>query len=352
MHALEGGHVSETLVQADSLSRNFPIRKGILGRPHDVWAVNDVDIVVKRGEILGVVGESGCGKSTLGRLLLGLLRPSAGSVQFDGEDISKIHGSARRKICRRMQMIFQDPYASLDPRRSIGAQVADGLRVHAVVPAREVNAEVGRLLEHVGLDPMIAKRRPHEFSGGQRQRIAVARALATRPDFIVADEPVSALDVSIQAQVVNLLADLRSELGLALMFISHDLHVVRHLCDRLVVMYLGRVVEEGPAREVFADPGHPYTVALLGAAPSMRGKEALQRPILKGDLPSPANPPSGCAFRTRCPLASQECAQAVPALTPYGSQRRVACIKAKPGAAKGAGMAASPASSLPSHQHQ
>ena len=316
------------LIEARALSRNFPTRKGIFGRPQDVWAVNAVDLQIHRGEAVGVVGESGCGKSTLGRLMLGLLSPSKGAAVFDGRDLSSVAGRERRKLRRRMQMIFQDPYGSLDPRRAVGAQIADGLRTHDILPRNEIPDEVRRLLDQVGLDAAAAARRPHEFSGGQRQRIAVARALSTRPDFIVADEPVSALDVSIQAQVVNLLADLRARLDLAMLFISHDLHVVRHLSDRLVVMYLGRVVEEGPSAEVFSSPAHPYTRALLDATPSMTRGQLARRPVLQGDLPSPANPPSGCAFRTRCPIASIECAQAVPELAPYGSTRRVACIKA------------------------
>lgn len=315
------------LIETQALSRNFPMSMGWLGRQQDVWAVNSVEMNVARGEAVGVVGESGCGKSTLGRLMLGLLKPSAGSVTFEGRDLATVKGAERRRMRRRMQMIFQDPFGSLDPRRSIGAQIADGLSTHAILPARQGGGEVNQLLNQVGLDPATAARRPHEFSGGQRQRIAVARALSTRPDFIVADEPVSALDVSIQAQVVNLLADLRSELDLAMLFISHDLHVVRHLCNRLVVMYLGRVVEEGPSDQVFAAPAHPYTRALLEATPSMTSAKR-ERHILQGDLPSPSNPPSGCAFRTRCPIASPECAQAVPTLKAHGPNWRVACIKA------------------------
>lgn len=318
--------MSVPLVEARAVSRNFPFRKGWLGRKQDVWAVNTVDLEIMRGEAVGLVGESGCGKSTLGRLMLGLLQPSAGAVRFDGQDLSRVHGSVCRKMRRRMQMIFQDPFGSLDPRRSVRAQITDGLYTHNIVPKAEIGAEVGRLLSQVGLDAEAGLRRPHEFSGGQRQRIAVARALSTRPDFIVADEPVSALDVSIQAQVVNLLADLRSELSLALLFISHDLHVVRHLCDRLVVMYLGRVVEEGPADQIFSAPAHPYTRALLEATPSITS--SAKRFILQGDLPSPANPPSGCAFRTRCSLAGPECAKRVPPLMRNGPHRRLACIKA------------------------
>ena len=263
--------------------------------------------------------------------MLGLEMPSTGTVTFDGRDLAAMGGAERRRLARRTQMVFQDPFGSLDPRRSVGAQIADGLRTHDVVPAGEIRSEVARLTELVGLSPAAASRRPHEFSGGQRQRIAVARALATRPDFIVADEPVSALDVSIQAQVVNLLIDLRHDLDLAMMFISHDLHVVRHLCTRIAVMYLGRIVEEGPAERVFGTPAHPYTRALLAATPSLHPRAAADgERVLPGELPSPANPPSGCAFRTRCPIAEDACAAAVPELSPQGPGWRAACIKAGP----------------------
>ncbi len=318
------------LIETQELSRNFPTRKGLLGKAHDVWAVNKVDLGVRRGEAVGVVGESGCGKSTLGRLMLGLLDPSAGSIRFDGQDLSAVTGRARRQIRRRMQMIFQDPYGSLDPRRTIGAQVADGLRVHNIVPAAEVRSEVARLLDHVGLDQASAGRRPHEFSGGQRQRIAVARALATRAR--ASSSPTSRSPRSTcrsRRRSSICWSDLRGELDLAMLFISHDLHVVRHLCSRLIVMYLGRVVEEGPAKEIFEAPAPPvHRGALLEATPSMKSGRMTSKPILQGDLPSPANPPSGCAFRTRCPLASTECAEAVPPLAPFGPTRRVACIKA------------------------
>lgn len=316
------------LVEARSLARNFPTRHGLFGHSHDVWAVRDVSLSIARGETVGIVGESGCGKSTLGRMLMGLDRPTTGQVTFDGRDLAALSGGEQRQLSRRMQMVFQDPFGSLDPRRTIGAQVADGLHTHRIVPRSEVGAEVARLLEQVGLPAAAAARRPHEFSGGQRQRIAVARALSTRPDFIVADEPVSALDVSIQAQVVNLLMDLRRDLDLAMLFISHDLHVVRHLCTRIVVMYLGRIVEEGPAEQVFGTPAHPYTRALLAATPSLHPRPDDGTTILPGELPSPANPPSGCPFRTRCPLAEPACAEAVPPLSPVDEGWKAACIKA------------------------
>ncbi|WP_306132260.1 ABC transporter ATP-binding protein [Roseivivax marinus] len=319
------------LVQAVSLGRNYPQRQGLFGTARAMWAVRDVSLDISAGETVGIVGESGCGKSTLGRMMLGLEDPTTGHVRFDGQDIATLQGATRRKLARRMQMVFQDPFGSLDPRRTVGAQIADGLRTHDIVPASEVGAEVTRLIEQVGLPAEAAKRRPHEFSGGQRQRIAVARALATRPDFIVADEPVSALDVSIQAQVVNLLMDLRRDLNLAMLFISHDLHVVRHLCDRIAVMYLGRIVEIGPAEQVFGTPAHPYTRALLAATPSLDPtRTADEDRILPGELPSPSNPPSGCPFRTRCPLAEEACAAEVPPLTPMAPGWRAACIKAGP----------------------
>ncbi|PZX17164.1 peptide/nickel transport system ATP-binding protein/oligopeptide transport system ATP-binding protein [Palleronia aestuarii] len=320
-----------SLIEAHGLGRNYPMRQGLLGRQKDVWAVRDVSLNMVRGESVGVVGESGCGKSTLGRMMMGLEDPSIGSVRFDGRDIAGLRGAERRRLARRMQMVFQDPFGSLDPRRSVGAQIADGLRIHKIVPAREIADETTRLIEQVGLSSAAMTRRPHEFSGGQRQRIAVARALATRPDFIVADEPISALDVSIQAQVVNLLIDLRRDLDLAILFISHDLHIVRHFCDRIVVMYLGRIVEEGPAEQVFGTPAHPYTRALLAATPSLHPRpDATGDRILSGELPSPSNPPSGCAFRKRCPIAEPACAKAVPPLEAVEGGWRAACIKAGP----------------------
>ncbi|WP_102224581.1 ABC transporter ATP-binding protein [Acidimangrovimonas sediminis] len=323
------------IVEVQNLARNYPIRQGWVGARRDVWALAGVDLAIAPGETVGVVGESGCGKSTLGRLILGLDRPSRGTVTFEGRDLAEIRGGARRALRKKMQLVFQDPFGSLDPRRAVGAQIADGLRNHHVVPAAETGREVARLLELVGLDAGAAARRPHEFSGGQRQRIAVARALAPRPDFIVADEPVSALDVSIQAQIVNLLADLRADLNLAMLFISHDLHVVRHLSSRLIVMYLGRVVEEGPAAAIFAAPRHPYTAALMAATPALGSRPDGRAPALGGELPSPANPPSGCAFRTRCPFAVEACAGGVPPLSVVARGHRAACIRSEDIAAMG-----------------
>ncbi|NMJ40717.1 ATP-binding cassette domain-containing protein [Roseomonas sp. JC162] len=319
----------DALVRGEGITRAFHRRGGLFSRGTPMLALRGIDIAVNRGEAVGVVGESGCGKSTLGRVMLRLLPLTDGRVLFEGEDLATLPAARLRALRRRMQLVFQDPYGSLDPRRTVGAQIADGMVIHGLATGTEAADRVAALLRQVGLDPDHAKRLPHEFSGGQRQRIAVARALSTQPDFIVADEPVSALDVSIQAQVVNLLADLRAELGLALMFISHDLHVVRHLCDRVVVMYLGRVMEEGSAAEIFRAPAHPYTRALLAATPSLRHRGAAAAP-LAGEVPSIARPPSGCVFRTRCAFAQPRCAEAVPTLEPLpgAGARRIACHRA------------------------
>ncbi len=315
------------LVEAEGLSKSFAAR-ALFRRGRTVQAVRRVDIAVARGEAVGLVGESGSGKSTLGRLLLGLQPATEGAVRFDGHRLDRASGAEWRRLRRRMQIVFQDPFGSLDPRRRVGAQIADGFAVHRLAPAAERPARVSELLRQVGLDPAHAQRFPHEFSGGQRQRIGIARALATGPDFLVADEPVSALDVSIQAQVVALLDGLRRRLGLSLLFISHDLPVVRHLCDRVVVMYLGRVMEEGPVEAVFRAPAHPYTRALLSATPRLDPALRAERILLRGEPPSPSDPPSGCVFRTRCAHAAAACAETVPDLRPFGGERRVACIRA------------------------
>ena len=315
------------LVAAQNVSRSFAGRAGWLARKREIKAVREVDLVVGRGEAVGVVGESGCGKSTLGRMLLHLLPPSSGRVFFDGRALDELPPATRRGLRARMQMIFQDPYGSLDPRRPAGDQIADGILIHKLADRATAQARVAELLRRVGLDPAHAGRLPHEFSGGQRQRIAIARALATEPDFVVADEPVSALDVSVQAQIIALMAELRSAFGLALLFISHDLHVVRHLCERVVVMYLGRVVEEGNAAEIFRAPAHPYTRALIAATPSIHARKHAADDVLKGELPSPAAPPSGCVFRTRCPHAIAACAESVPPLRELAPGRRVACLR-------------------------
>ncbi len=315
------------MIEAQGVSKTFQTG-GLFGRGRAVQAVRGVDAHVGRGEVVGVVGESGSGKSTLGRLMLGLTPLTEGAVRFDGRRVDGVRGAEWRALRRRMQIVFQDPYGSLDPRRRVGAQIADGLAIHGLLPSAGRGERVVALLERVGLTAEHARRFPHEFSGGQRQRVGIARALATEPDFLVADEPVSALDVSIQAQIVQLLSDLSRELGLAMLFISHDLPVVRHLCGRVLVMYLGRVMEEGPVEEVFSRPRHPYTRALLSATPRLRLAQRQQRILLPGDPPSPADPPSGCVFRTRCAHAVADCAALVPALEPAGGERRVACIRA------------------------
>jgi oligopeptide/dipeptide ABC transporter ATP-binding protein len=305
--------VSEPLVSATGLTRHF-MTGGLFRRSRPVQAVSDVSLVLRPSEAVGLVGESGSGKSTVGRLLLGLLRPTAGRVSFAGAGLSEASRAQLRALRPRMQLVFQDPYSSLDPRRWVGAQIADGPAIHRLWRRSERGELVAALLRQVGLAPAHALRFPNEFSGGQRQRLAIARALATAPDFLVADEPVSALDLSVQAQVLNLLADLRAKLGLTMLFISHDLAAVRSLCDRVIVMYLGRVMEEGPTRAVFSAPQHPYTMALLSAMPSLDPAQRRTRILLRGEPPSAVDPPSGCVFRTRCHHALPACAEAIPTL--------------------------------------
>lgn len=302
----------DNILEVKDLKKHFPINAGFIVQRQvgAVRAVDGLSFNVKRGETLGLVGESGCGKSTTGRSVLQLYKPTAGSVKFEGRELTTMNSSDLREIRREMQIIFQDPFASLNPRMTVGSIVSEPVVIHNLYPNRNERQEyVESLLERVGLNPYFINRYPHEFSGGQRQRIGIARALALQPSFIVADEPISALDVSIQAQVVNLMEDLQNELGLTYLFIAHDLSMVRHICDRVAVMYLGKIVELGPTDEVYDNPYHPYTQSLLSAVPEPDpSKESERRRIiLSGELPSPANPPTGCNFNTRCPVAFDLC---------------------------------------------
>ena len=322
------GDAATPLLSLRGLQTRFPVgRKYPWSEPRVVHAVEDVDLDIQRGEILGLVGESGSGKTTLGRTVLRLVEPTGGKILFDGQDVIAANENALRDLRRRMQIIFQDPYASLNPRMTVGEAINEAYVIHRLHAPSERKARIGELLTKVGLTPSHATRFPHEFSGGQRQRIGIARALAVQPDFVVADEPVSALDVSIQAQVINLLSDLKDEFGLTMLFISHDLGVVEYLVDRIAVMYLGRIVEVGPAREVHDNPRHPYTEALLSAVPNPVPGRRKKRTILQGDIPSPISPPSGCVFRTRCPIAGPECAEVVPPMERVGPGHIKACIK-------------------------
>ncbi|MEU4084858.1 dipeptide ABC transporter ATP-binding protein [Streptomyces aureus] len=328
-HRAKSSESSEVLLRVQGLQKHFPIRKGVLQRQVGaVKAVDGIDFEVRKGETLGVVGESGCGKSTMGRVITRLQDPTGGTIEFEGRDITRLSASKMRPMRRDIQMIFQDPYGSLNPRHTIGSIVSAPFRLQNVEPEGGVKKEVQRLLELVGLSPEHYNRYPHEFSGGQRQRIGIARALALKPKLVVADEPVSALDVSIQAQVVNLMDDLQSELGLTYVIIAHDLSVVRHVSDRIAVMYLGKIVELADRTSLYEAPMHPYTKALMSAVPvpdpKRRGAKS-ERILLRGDVPSPIAPPSGCRFHTRCWKATQVCKTTEPPLIELRPGQRVAC---------------------------
>jgi peptide/nickel transport system ATP-binding protein len=328
-HRAKSTENREVLLRVQGLQKHFPIRKGVLQRQVGaVKAVDGIDFEVRKGETLGVVGESGCGKSTMGRVITRLQDPTGGSIEFEGQDITRLSASKMRPLRRDIQMIFQDPYGSLNPRHTIGSIVSAPFRLQGVEPEGGVKREVQRLLELVGLSPEHYNRYPHEFSGGQRQRIGIARALALKPKLVVADEPVSALDVSIQAQVVNLMDDLQSELGLTYVIIAHDLSVVRHVSDRIAVMYLGKIVELADRTSLYEAPMHPYTKALMSAVPvpdpKRRGTKS-ERILLKGDVPSPIAPPSGCRFHTRCWKATQVCKTTEPPLIELKPGQQVAC---------------------------
>ena len=322
------GNGNAPLIEVKSLKKYFPIRKGVLQREvARVHAVDDVSFAVNEGETIGLVGESGCGKSTLGRCIVRLLEPTEGDVVFQGRSIGKLGARSLRPLRRQMQMVFQDPYASLNPRKRVGTIVSDPLRIHRIGDRQERKKQVEELLEAVGLSPEHYNRFPHEFSGGQRQRIGVARALALRPKLVVADEPVSALDVSIQAQMINLLEELQDEFSLTYVFIAHDLGVVRHVSDRIAVMYLGRIMELSPAEELYERPIMPYTEALLSAVPIPDPdlSDQRERIVLEGDVPSPINPPSGCRFHPPCRYATEICSQVDPPLADYGNGHLAAC---------------------------
>jgi oligopeptide transport system ATP-binding protein len=321
--------VGDVLVDVKDMRVYFPVTAGLIFQKKvaDVKAVDGLNFAIRKGETLGLVGESGCGKSTTGRAILQLYRPTTGTVNFDGQELTKMKSGDLRRFRRRMQMIFQDPYASLNPRMSVGSIIAEPLAIHNLAKGKARKERVQELLRIVGLNPYYANRYPHEFSGGQRQRIGIARALAVEPQFIVADEPVSALDVSIQAQIINLMEDLQDEFNLTYLFIAHDLSVVRHISDRVAVMYLGRIAELADRNELYENPLHPYTKALLSAVPvpDPAVETKRERIILTGDVPSPLRPPPGCNFHTRCPIAIEECRERIPEFREVRTDHWVAC---------------------------
>lgn len=319
------------LLNVENLKMWFPITQGIViqRRIGDIKAVDGISFFIRSGETLGLVGESGCGKSTTGRAILQLYRPTGGDVYFEGENLCQLKGEKLRRMRRKMQMIFQDPYASLNPRMTVGNIIGEPLEVHNILKGKALKERVQELLQVVGLNPYFINRYPHEFSGGQRQRIGVARSLAVNPSFIICDEPISALDVSIQAQIINLLEELQQQFGLTYLFIAHDLSVVRHISDRVAVMYLGKIVELTDRHTLYNDPKHPYTQALLSAVPIPDPfvEEKRQRIILEGDVPSPANPPQGCNFSTRCPVVMDICKENDPEFKDIGGEHWVACFR-------------------------
>ncbi|MEI8134377.1 MAG: dipeptide ABC transporter ATP-binding protein [bacterium] len=320
--------MSDILLEVKGLKKYFPIKKGVFSKTvGNVKAVDDVSFTIRRGETLGLVGESGCGKTTTGRCIIRLIEPTAGSVKFEGEEVTKMDQQRLRTMRRQMQIIFQDPYSSLNPRITVGGMLTEILKVHKLRTSdAEIKDRVEELLKIVGLNPLHARRYPHEFSGGQRQRIGIARALSVEPKFIVCDEPVSALDVSIQSQVLNLLMDLQQQLGLTYLFIAHDLSVVKHISDRVAVMYLGEIVEVTDYKSLYAAPKAPYTEALLSAVPIANPRAKRERIVLTGDVPSPANAPTGCYFHPRCPKAFAECSTIHPTLTSDGDDHMVRCL--------------------------
>jgi oligopeptide transport system ATP-binding protein len=332
--AAQSAGPDDALLRVENLQMYFPIRTGIVLQRHtgDIKAVDGVSFSIRRGETLGLVGESGCGKTTTGRAILQLYRPTGGHVYFEGQDVTQIRDKSLRDMRRTMQMIFQDPYSSLNPRMTVSSIVGEPLRYHHIVERGQVQARINELLTMVGLNPYFAVRYPHEFSGGQRQRIGIARALSVEPSFIVCDEPISSLDVSIQAQIINLLEELQAELDLTYLFIAHDLAVVRHISDHIAVMYLGKIVEISASGELYENALHPYTTALLSAVPvpDPQVEKRRQRIVLQGDVPSPANPPPGCNFCTRCPVVMDQCHSEEPELIDVGGGHQVACWRVGP----------------------
>ena len=318
--------MTESLIKAEDLKVHFPIRKGLLSRTvGHVFAVDGIDFELRKGETLGIVGESGCGKSTAGLATMRLIEPTGGSVYWKGRDMNEMSPKELRALRRKMQLIFQDPYSSLNPRMNVNQILSNPMDVHKMYTGSEREDRLAFLLKTVGMNPDQGMRYPHEFSGGQRQRLGIARALALDPSVIIGDEPVSALDVSIQAQIINLLMDLKQQFDLSLMIISHDLAVVEYLCDRIVVMYLGKVVETGSYTDIYSNAQHPYTQALLSAVPIADPRRKKQRQILTGDVPSPINPPSGCRFHTRCPKAKDICSQEIPSVTHFSDGHQASC---------------------------